>query len=649
MSAWAPSRVARRSENAPGRRQAEPGSTSGQSSQPELTAELVAYMVRLVAQQSSPSCPASPRDLLAFSAVCKTWERAFDEDGSMWRALLKQQCPMHPLLEGPGPSHCSDADEAIALREAYVHTALGSRLICGRPTYHIRLPLSLVSEGRDNARRVRLNTVILTAGRIVAMVAGRLTVTSLSPVGKREHQILHKARTDRLSGVVLCEWPLQGEEDASGPLGKTLAMATASNPWAARRGSVVEVWQLRSGGHGDKAADTADLMASFTQDPSVIALAVSPAHGFPEVVLVAFGLRCARGSRLCVKAISRTQTLGHLSIPAVDHTICALGWAYCSIRKAPLLIGGSTKGITLVWALSPVNGSWESMTFSSPAYPEDMPRLRAVWAFRSLGPSRGGVALIGESATGVVAVATSEISPFGKPAASHWKTLHALQGAEIQASDVSWQGESAVVMFRDGSIRMYHPVCGRCLGMVYVPKRQYLDRAQVAAISGSGGWPPALLSASHDSQGLQLHLHTTAAPELLPYLCPECGLACDEMPHGLQCEDFETLGNCCGPACRHRIVPSSQQWIFMCRRGHATLCVGAVQQLASLASKGPADDDEHPIQLTQYISAGLHKRLRSSVAYSSGFPSCIVLRYYSSCAVLHPGYVTQGCKLVGSR
>ena len=56
------------------------------------------------------------------------------------------------------------------------------------------------------------------------------------------------------------------------------AVATASNAWAARRNSIVEVWSVDS----PDPQETGSLVASFSQDAAVMSLAVTQSLILPD-------------------------------------------------------------------------------------------------------------------------------------------------------------------------------------------------------------------------------------------------------------------------------------------------------------------------------------------------------------------------------
>lgn len=153
-------------------------------------------------------------------------------------------------------------------------------------------------------------------------------------------------------------------------------------------------------------------------------------HSQFAVVLLVFALRCARGTRICVRAFKGCQTLGEAAIPVVDHIICTLGWSYCSTRKMYLLLGGSSRGILLVWGIIPEDSAFSRMRAEPPTSPH-LPVMSSIWSFRPQGPSRGGVGIVAETSRGIQAVVTAELSPGGNVQASSWRALESPVSVEM--------------------------------------------------------------------------------------------------------------------------------------------------------------------------------------------------------------------------
>ena len=116
--------------------------------------------------------------------------------------LLAQLCPGHPALSGGatvaaaaaaggggggGGGACSQG-----LREAYKQEVLSAQLLTGRPVNHVQIPVSMLAESPEQAnmpQRIRLSSVCVASGRIVALRAGRITVAAVSKNGEIIQQV----------------------------------------------------------------------------------------------------------------------------------------------------------------------------------------------------------------------------------------------------------------------------------------------------------------------------------------------------------------------------------------------------------------------------------------------------------------------------
>eukprot|EP00873_Tetraselmis_striata_P041845 jgi/Tetstr1/462109/TSEL_007177.t1 len=521
----------------------------------ELPLELLVRIVAFVVTAGAGVMP-SLSELVSLALVCKQWSRVMHSSSELWEVLLRLRWPSHPAARPPG----SALSDSGAYFRAYSEAARGLSLAGAQHARRSAVPLAVLSAGGRGAGRVRLATVCTRDSHLVALQSGRLHIARLEAAADPAYstavpgsdgaqgqsqaserwlqQVLPDARTDRLAGVALCTLH-DGAQAERGSAPRDALLATASNPWPGRKGSVIEVWAVRLARLGEGplgAGGGAERVGCFGQEGSVSALALAPAYRSPTEsatsALLATAVKNARGCQLSVRRLSLEATppgsgggsgkpsaaVSSASLP--DHHLAAMAWcrpggcgdgggaAAAAAAGDAVLFGATVKGVLLSWHVSAGGGG--ALRARRAASPALHPRPRALWSARSH-PQAASLAVIGDLGAGGSAVyVTASAAPASDPALASWTALPTVRGVggeAVQPADACWVGESLAVVYRDGGIRLFGPATGTCIGTVFMPDRhQYLERAQIDTAAGPFSWPPALLTVAKSNQSTEIHL-----------------------------------------------------------------------------------------------------------------------------------------------